>query len=246
MVTAIVLTKDEEKNIVDCLESLRFCDEILVIDDNSEDRTEEIAKSFNAKIIKHGLNNDFSKQRNFALENASNEWILFVDADERISEILAKEISIVTSSNKFDGYFIRRDDIIWGRRLKYGETGDMKFLRLAKKSFGQWEGKVHEEWKVEGKIGTLFNRIDHYPHQTIEEFLKEINYYTDLRAEELHLKGIKVKWYQILLYPKAKFLLNYFLRLGLLDGLPGFVFAIMMSFHSFLVRGKLWLLNQKK
>lgn len=246
MVTAVVLTKNEEKNIVDCLEGLRFCDEILVVDDNSEDRTEEIAKRFNVKIIKHSLNDDFSKQRNFALENVSSGWVLFVDADERINEVLAKEISYATLDDKNEGYLLKRDDIIWGKRLKYGETGGMKFLRLAKKGLGQWEGKVHEEWRIKGKIGTLSNHIDHYPHQTVGEFLKEINYYTDLRAQELYSKGVSVRWYGILFYPKAKFLLNYFLRLGILDGLPGFVFAIMMSFHSFLVRGKLWQLNQKK
>lgn len=246
MITAVVLTKNEEKNIVDCLESLSFCGEILVIDDNSDDRTEEIAKSLNAKVIKHDLNNNFSAQRNFGLEKAKGEWILFVDADERINTQLIKEIINVISSNSYKGYFIKRDDTIWGRKLKYGETGGIKFIRLAKKGSGIWEGKVHEEWKINGRIGILSNSLDHYPHQSIGEFINEVNYYTNLRAEELHANHIKVNWYSILLYPKIKFLLNYFLRLGFLDGLQGFIFAIMMSFHSFLVRGKLWQLNQKK
>lgn len=246
MVTAVVLTKNEEKNIVDCLERLSFCDEILVIDDDSLDRTEEIAKSLNAEVIKHSLNNNFSAQRNFGLEKARGDWVLFVDADERVGANLAKEIIQTINLTSFDGYYIKRDDTIWGRKLKYGETGGIKFLRLAKKKSGRWEGKVHEEWKINGRIGILSNSLDHYPHQSIGEFLKEINYYTDLRAEELHAKHIKVKWYDILLYPKLKFLLNYFLRLGILDGLPGLIFVIMMSFHSFLVRGKLWRLNQKK
>lgn len=246
MVTAVVLTKNEEKNIVDCLEGLFFCDEVIVIDDNSEDRTEEIAKSLKAKVIKHSLGNDFSAQRNFGLEKAKSEWVLFVDADERIGTQLAKEIVQTIALNSCDGYLLKRDDTIWGKKLKYGETGGMKLLRLAKKRSGQWVGKVHEGWKINGKIGILSNSLDHYPHQSVGEFLKEVNYYTDLRAEELYAKHIKIKWYDILLYPKLKFLLNYFLRLGLLDGLPGFIFAIMMSFHSFLVRGKLWQLNQKK
>jgi len=246
MVTAVVLTKNEEKNLVDCFEGLSFCDEILVIDDGSQDRTEEIAKRFNAKFIKHNLNNNFSSQRNFALEKASNDWVLFVDADERISRELGDEITKAVSVDKFDGYYLKRDDIIWGRRLKYGETGGIKFLRLAKKTLGRWEGKVHEEWGVKGRLGTLSNHIDHYPHQTIGEFLKEINYYTDLRAQELHSKNIKVNWYSVLIYPKAKFVLNFILRQGFMDGLPGLVFAMMMSFHSFLVRSKLWQLNQKK
>lgn len=246
MVTAVVLTKNEEKNIVDCLEGLSFCDEVILIDDNSQDRTEEIARGFKAKVIKRSLNNDFSAQRNFGLEKARGKWVLFIDADERVSLELAKEITLATNSNKFDGYFIKRDDVIWGRRLKYGETGGMKFLRLAKKGQGVWAGKVHEEWKVDGKLNSLSNHLRHYPHQSVAEFLKEINYYTNIRAGELHARGVRIKWYEILLYPKGKFFLNYILRLGVLDGLPGFVFAVMMSFHSFLVRGKLWLLNQKK
>lgn len=246
MITAVVLTKNEEKNIVDCLESLKFCDEILVIDDNSEDRTEEIAKSFNAQVIKHSLDNDFSSQRNFGLEKASNDWVFFVDADERISDILSKEIIYATSRSKYNGFLLKRNDIIWSKKLKHGETGQINLLRLARKDSGKWEGKVHEQWKVNGELGTLSNPLDHYPHQTITEFLKEINYYTDIRAKELFSKGVEVKWYHVVLYPKAKFIVNFFLRLGFLDGPQGFVFAIMMSFHSFLVRGKLWQLNKRK
>jgi hypothetical protein len=98
---------------------------------------------------------------------------------------------------------------------------------------------------VKGKTLVLQKPLLHYPHPTIAEFLKEINYYTDIRAKELYRRKVFVRWWDILLYPKAKFILNYFLRRGLLDGSAGFVFAVMMSFHSFLVRGKLWLLWQK-
>lgn len=246
MVTAVVLTKNEEKNIVDCLESLSFCDEIVVVDDSSQDRTVEIAKKFGARVINHALSGDFSRQRNFGLYNAKNEWVLFVDADERVTKGLAAKIVAITNSDSYDGYFIKREDIIWGRRLKYGETSKIRLLRLGKKTSGKWMGKVHEKWLIKGKIGKLSDSLDHYPHQTIAEFLSEINYYSTLRAQELYLKKIDVKWYTILFYPKAKFFLNFILRLGFLDGLPGFVYAIMMSFHSFLVRGKLWILNQKK
>lgn len=249
MISAIVLTKNEEKNIVDCLELLLWCDEIIVVDDNSEDRTVDLAKRIGAKVFEHNLDNDFSRQRNYGLEKAKGDWVLFIDADERISEALASEISNIICqptdqiSNKYDGYYIKRIDFMWGRKLKYGETGDIKLLRLARKNKGMWEGKVHEKWKVSGSIGELKNPILHYPHQTISEFLKEINFYTSLRAEELSKK--EIYWVSIIFYPFGKFVLNYFIKRGFLDGIKGLIFAITMSFHSFLVRGKLWLLNRK-
>lgn len=247
MVTAIVLTKNEEKNIVNCLEALRFSDELIVIDDYSQDRTVEIAKKMNAKVFVRPLQNNFSKQRNFGLSKAKNDWVLFVDADEVVSPELAEEVqNFIKNSQDFVGAYIKRRDFIWGRVLKYGETGNIKLIRLGKKDAGQWDSPVHEVWRLNGNTTTLKNTLDHYPHQAIEEFLREINHYTDIRAKELFEKGTSVEWYSIILYPKFKFIQNYFLRLGLLDGLPGFVFALMMSFHSFLVRGKLWQLNQKK
>lgn len=246
MISAIVLAKNEEKNLVDCLESLSFASEIIVLDDNSDDRTLEVAKRMGAVTIKHALSNNFSLQRNYGLSKANYDWVLFVDADERVTDGLRTEIlEFIKNSEDFVGAYVKRKDRIWGRELNYGETGSKKFLRLAKKNAGIWKGPVHEEWVVEGKVKTLNNPLIHYPHQTVEEFLKELNYYTDIRAEELFLKKIKVHWYSVLLYPKLKFLQNYFLKLGIIDGLPGFVFAVLMSFHSFLVRGKLWLLWQR-
>lgn len=250
MISAIVLTKNEEKNIVDCLESLLWCDEILVLDDNSEDKTVQIIENLKNKKIKvlvHPLNNDFSKQRNFALWETQHEWVLFVDADERVSLALEYEIlsSINSSLGDFSGYFLKRRDVIWGKELKYGETGNIKLLRLVKKNKGEWQGRVHEVLRIKGRIGELRNPLMHYPHQNLTEFLQEVNFYTDLRAKELFNKGIKVYWWSIILYPLGKFFLNFILRRGFLDGLHGFVFATLMSFHSFLVRGKLWLLWEK-
>lgn len=244
MVTAIVLTKNEEKNIVDCLESLSFCDEILVIDDYSSDRTAEIAKKMGATVFVHPLDNNFSKQRNYGLNKAKNTWVLSIDADERVSKNLSDEIIKRVRENKADGFLIKREDTIWGKKIMYGELGSIWLLRLAKKESGSWKGIIHEKWIINGKVNKLKSILDHYPHQTLSEFLKEINYYTDLRAKELKEEGVVVNWYSIILYPKGKFLLNYILKLGFLDGLEGLVFAIVMSFHSFLVRSKLWLLNQ--
>jgi glycosyltransferase involved in cell wall biosynthesis len=247
MISAVILTKNEEKNIKDCLQSLAWCDELIVIDDNSEDKTQEIARKMGAKVFARSLNNDFAAQRNFGLEKATQDWVLFVDSDERVSEALWYEIMAQTNdpANLYSGFYIKRNDVMWGRELKYGEIGNIKLLRLAKRGVGEWQGKVHEVWKVKGKTLLLQKPLLHYPHSTVETFLKEINFYTDLRADELFKKKVRASWWSIILYPKAKFVLNYILRRGYKDGLPGLVFAIMMSFHSFLVRGKLWTLWQK-
>jgi|SRR5438034_5360992 len=248
LLSAIILTKNEEKNIASCMESLSWCDEIIVIDDNSGDATVSIAEKSGARVLVHPLENDFSAQRNFGLEKAKGEWVLFVDADERASAAFVAEIESLITSSKLqkNGYYIRRVDSMWGRELKHGEMGNIKLLRLARKNAGKWEGKVHEEWKIKGRIGNVKNPILHYPHRDMTEFLKEINFYSDLRAEELYNKKVHVSWSDIILYPKGKFLVNYFLKRGFLDGMPGFIVAMLMSFHSFLVRGKLWMLWEKK
>lgn len=245
MITGVVLTKDEEKNIVDCLESLKWCSEIIIIDDYSQDRTIELAEKLGARVFKRNLEEDFSNQRNFALTQAKNEWVFFVDADERVPQELKTEIVEKIEKNEKDGYLVKRTDEIWGKELMHGETGNIKLLRLAKKNKGEWFGAVHEVWKVTGSVGELQSTILHYPHREITDFLREINYYTDLRAKELKKTGKQSSSFSIAVYPLGKFVLNYFIKLGFLDGIHGLVFAIMMSFHSFLVRGKLWSLNEK-
>lgn len=248
MISALVLTKNEEKNILDCLKSLSWCDEVIVIDDNSQDKTTDIAKKTGAKVFIHSLEEDFAAQRNFGLEKAKGDWIFFVDADERVPQGLWYEIMAKTNApfSPYAGFYLKREDSLWGKKLLHGEIGNIKILRLAKKDAGKWAGKVHETWKIKEKTDVLQNPLIHYPHQSVKEFLQEINFYTDLRAKELHKKKVGVSWFAILFYPKAKFFVNYIVKGGFLDGLPGFIFALMMSFHSFLVRAKLWLLWQKE
>lgn len=250
-ISAVVLTKNEEKNIVDCLETLLFSQEIIIIDDNSTDRTLEIIHQYsqnhsNIKVFKRDLDGNFSAQRKFGIEKTSNDWILFVDADERITRELAAEIKENLSAPDFDGFLIPRIDFMWNKQFKHGETGNIALLRLFNKNKGGLKGKVHEVWETKNKVGHLTYPILHYPHPTISEFLKEINFYSSLRAEELYEKRIKSSLLTIIFYTKGKFLKNYIFKLGFLDGIIGLIHAILMSFHSFLVRGKLYLLWQKK
>jgi glycosyltransferase involved in cell wall biosynthesis len=254
MISAVILTKNEEKNVLPCIKSLWWCDEIIVIDDYSTDKTVEKiqnakCKSQNEnvklKIFKRSLKGDFAAQRNFGLEKAKGEWVLFVDADERVTPALAAEIKKKILKTRCNGFYLKRQDFWTERWFRYGETGNIKLLRLGKKSAGKWKRPIHEVWKIKGKIGTLKNPLLHYPHQTITEFIRDINFYTDLNAKFFYQQGVKASFWQILVYPLGKFFINYFWKRGFLDGLPGFIFALLMSFHSFLTRAKLWLLWQK-
>jgi len=259
MLSAVVLTKNEEKNIERCLKSLDFVDEIVVVDDFSEDKTVDKVKSQNSKVkseiqklkfFKRKLNNDFAEQRNFGMQKASGDWILFLDADEEVSNELKEEIKealrYATLERKdLVGFYIKRRDYFWGREVRFGEVLKVRrkgILRLVKKGFGRWRGKVHEELKVKNqklKVIRLRNFINHYPHPTIKEFLQAVNFYSSLRADELFNQGKKTNILEIIFYPFFKFILNYFIYLGFLDRSSGFIYAFMMSFHSFLVRGKL-------
>lgn len=245
-ISAVVLTKNEEKNIINCLQTLTWCDEILVIDNKSTDNTVEIAKKQKAKVFCATFERDFSRLRNFALENARGEWVFFVDADERVPLALQKEIIRKLKNSHVEGFFIKRIDTLWGKKLTHGDTGNVSLLRLAKRDSGRWTGRVHETWHIEGKTEKLSSPLLHFPHQTIQEFLVHINYYTDLRAQELFENHVRVHWYDMLIYPKAKFIKTYFFQLGFLDGTAGMIVAILMSFHSYLVRAKLWTLWDKK
>lgn len=251
MISAIILTKNETENIEKCIKSVSWCDEIIVIDDISTDKTLEIARKYKVKIYSHPLNNDFSSQRNFGIAKAKNDWVLFVDSDEIISDALAYEISNAIqlkdqNLKEFNGFYIKRVDFVWGKEFKYGETGSIRLLRLARKGAGLWEGMAHERWHVEGRIGRFVNPLHHYPHKALSEFLGKINFYTDIRATELKQKNTRVYIWSIIAYPLGKFILNYFFRKGFMDGIHGLIFAITMSFHSFLVRSKLWLKKEKK
>lgn len=245
MISAIILAKNEERNIARCLQSVKWCDEVIVIDDNSSDKTLEIAKKHKAIVYSHPLNNNFSAQRNWGISKARQEWILFIDSDEIVTDALAYEISNLLGLNQnlknLNGFYLKRSDFMWGKQLKYGETGNIKLLRLGRKGFGRWEGMAHEEWKIDGLVGKLINPLLHFPHETLSEFLKEINFYTDIRASDLKNKKAKTYPLSMFSYPLGKFLVNYFIKRGFMDGMPGLVFAIIMSFHSFLVRAKLWL-----
>lgn len=260
-ITGIILTKNEEKNIEKAILSLAFCDEIIVVDDGSTDKTVEKCQMTNRKsqinskiqILKHESSSNFSAQRNWAMEQVSNEWVLFLDADEEILSEQADEIKSKVKEGEHDVYFLKRRDYFWSHELKYGETLKLRnngLVRLMKKGSGTWRGKVHEEFipdrSLVHRVGVLGGYINHYPHPTLKEFISDINKYSDIRARELYDLHVKAGAFEMIAYPLCKFLLNYVFYLGFLDGPPGFVYSFLMSFHSFLVRSKLNQLNTIK
>lgn len=247
MISVVILAKNEADTIEQCLDSLAWCDEILMVDDYATDATVVLAKKRGVSIIQKHLENNFAAQRNYGLQHATHEWVLFVDADEIVSQELATEIKDVVANEKTKkGYSLHRHDIVWGKRVQHGEIGNVQLVRLGKKDAGEWRGKVHEVWDIRGEIGALHHPLLHYPHQTLTAFLQEINFYTDIRARELLDQKKKTNALAIVLYPLGKLFLNIVIKQGYKDGTVGVVVALLMSFHSFLVRGKLWFLWQKK
>ncbi|MBI5449255.1 glycosyltransferase family 2 protein [Candidatus Gottesmanbacteria bacterium] len=247
MISAIVLSHNDQDTIRQCLSSVLWCDEVIVVDDNSTDATIGIAKKTGAKVCIRALNDDFSEQRNFGLFNAKGDWVLFVDSDEAITEDLQKEIrQILNKETGKVGYFVKRNDYFMGSWLLHGETANVRLLRLAKKESGCWQRPVHEVWVVKGSVGELNKPFHHFPHPNVAQFLEKINSYSSLQAKLLYRDNVRVYWWHIIAYPAGKFFVNYIWRLGFLDGTAGAVMAIMMSFHSFLVRAKLWQLRDRK
>lgn len=246
MISVVVLTKNEEKNIRDCLESLKFCDEIIVVDDKSSDSTREVAKKLGAKVFVHDMDKDYSEQSNFGMQKSKGEWILFVDADERVSEALRAELSIVNDqvSNSYYGFYLKRIDYMWGKWLRRGESGSFRSLRLVKKGSGKWTRRVHPNFVIEGMTSELKNPLLHYPHPTLREFLESVNRWSSWHALANKEEGKSSSLAKIIFWPGAHFIKNFILRGGFLDGMQGFVFAAVMSIHSFLSWGKLWFLQK--
>lgn len=247
MITAVILAKNEQKNLQELIPTLSFCDEVIVVDNDSSDGTSEIAKKLGARIL-HSSSTRFSELRTLASKAARNPWILHIDADERISSKLQSEISEVIQSGKHQAYSIPRIDMFWGRPVKYGETLEARLkgiIRLVQSDAGHWIGDVHEVFTSKKSVGKLHNHIRHFSHKGIEDFLVTVNIFSTKRAEELYKNGIRLWGIHIIFPPLMKFFYTFFILGGFLDGARGFVYSFMMSFHSFLSRSKLYLLQNK-
>jgi len=248
-----LITKNEAENLSKNFTWLKKCpaiNEVVCIDDNSTDDTLKTLKllskdnpNITFSIHQNPLNKNFSRQRQLALHKSTNDWILWLDADEVPSQQLINFLNNLKPTHQ--SYSFKRKDIFLGQKLKHGETNNQNFTRLFNKNYGKYIHPVHEVWESTKKTKETDLEIIHHSHPNMTSFLRKINFYTDIRAKELYDQNKKSNLFQIIFYPLAKFFQNYLLRLGFLDGVPGIILALSMSLHSFVVRAKLWKLWQK-
>ncbi len=187
-ISAIIPTLNEEIHIAEAIKSVSFADEIIVIDSFSEDKTIEIAEKLNVKIIKRKFD-DFSSQKNFAIKQATHNWIYILDADERVTPKVKKEIlEAVKKPKDFVGFYVRRTFYFCGRKVNYSGFQRDKVIRLFLKEHCKYSGLVHEKIISNGKIGFFKNKIDHFSYRNYDHYISKLNHYAAIRAEELHDK----------------------------------------------------------
>jgi glycosyltransferase involved in cell wall biosynthesis len=244
-ITAIIPTLNEEIHIADAIKSVSFADEIIVIDSFSTDKTIEIAEKLNVKIIKRKFD-DFSSQKNFAIDQASYDWIYILDADERVTPEVKKEILLAVKDPKdFVGFYVRRTFYYCGRKVNYSGFQRDKVIRLFLKENCRYHGLVHETILTNGELGFFKHKIDHFSYRSYDHYISKLNHYATLRAKELHQQGKKVNLFHILIKPPARFFIHYVIRFGFLDGFTGFLVAKNQAYSVLTRYIKLWSLNNK-
>jgi (heptosyl)LPS beta-1,4-glucosyltransferase len=240
--TVTVITRNEAANLAGALESVKWADEIVVVDSRSSDQTVEIARRYASRVEIHDWKG-YSAQRNYAAEIAANDWILAIDADERVPPELAAEIQqIMRVGPTARGYRMPRVSFYLGRWIKGTDWYPDYQLRLYDRRIGQFNGKrVHESVELsDGKPGTLQNDLQHYPYRDISDHVISIDHYTTLAAEEWSGAGRQTGVLDVVFHPPAAFLRNYVLRGGFRDGMAGFLISVLNSYYVFLKILKLW------
>ncbi len=246
-ITSLLITYNEENNIKSLIESLDFVDEFIIIDSFSTDNTVAIINEYpNIKLIQREFD-DFSSQKNFAIEQATNNWIVFFDADDRISDALKEEIlATVHSATDKVAYWIKRTNIYMNRRIKYSGWQKDKVIRLFKKDQCRYNGKlVHEEIVADGEVGYLNNTLTHCSYKGLDKIILKRNKYAALQAMELYEKGVKPNLYHFLVKPAFRFFNHYILKRGFLDGYQGLFISFIYGYSVFIRYVKLWLLHHK-
>jgi (heptosyl)LPS beta-1,4-glucosyltransferase len=244
--TVTVITRNEAANIEGALESVRWADEIVVVDSHSADETVALARKYNARIVVHDWAG-YSAQRNYAAEIASNDWILALDADERVPTELAVEIQrIMREGSVHGGYRMPRISYYLGRWIRGTDWYPDYQLRLYDRRVGRFNGKrVHESVELTyGRPGQLQHDLQHYPYRDISDHVTSIDHYTTLAAEEWFAEGRRTNAIEFAVHPPVAFLRNYFARRGFRDGAAGFLISILNSYYVFLKVLKLWELQR--
>ena len=232
--TVIIITKNEEADLPACLDSVHpLAAEIIVVDNHSSDATVEIAMRYTPHVHQHAFA-DYASQKQFALDMATGDWVLSIDADERVSPELAFEISSILNGRPQEaGFEIPFDIYFMGKKLRFGGLGGERHLRLFRRGSGRFIGGIHEGIEVQGPVGRLRGKILHIPYRNIREYLDKMDRYTTMAANERlaqHRKFIPLHH----LLPAWEFFVRTILRLGILDGTSGITWAGLSSFHTWI------------
>lgn len=221
---------NEQKNLQRCLESVKWANEIVYVDCQSTDKSIEIAKKYTQKIFSRENTRNLNINKQFAIDNCKSDWVLLLDPDEVVPEMLKTEIlKTINLSNAADGYLIDRRNFYFGHWLRFGGKYPDRQLRLFRNGKARFACiDVHERITVTGKVLKLKNHLKHYPYNSSDDILRKINFYPYLKAEKFIRKNKKVS----MLTPALKFMINYFLKLGFLDGSCGFTAALTDAFSS--------------
>jgi glycosyltransferase involved in cell wall biosynthesis len=244
-ISVIIITKDEEKNISDCLKSVDWADEIIVIDSESTDRTVELAKQFTDKIFIRKWEG-YVPQKKYALSLAVNEWVLSVDADERITPELKEEILNLSPADFF-GFRIRRKNFLLKKEITscgWEKDYQLRLMRKDKTSFS--DRLVHEKFIVDGKVGILNSPMLHFTFSSFAEYFSKINHYSSLKAEELYTKKKTVNSWTIFSHTVSAFFAFFIIRRGFKDGVYGLTISLLHSVSTMMNYIKLWELQNKK
>lgn len=246
-IAAVIITHNEESKIVRCLESVRFCQEIVVVDSSSTDRTLELARRFTDKVLTKPWTN-FADQRNFANQHVQSDWILSIDADEEVSPELREQlIQADTQSTTFTAFAIPRKTFHFGRWIRYGGWYPNRLTRFFKKGTGEWKGdELHEYWASPGPVGELSGHLLHYSFDDLADQVDRNNRYSTLGAVKLHRQGKHFSFFKLTVKTLSKFIETYFLKMGFLDGYPGLIISVSAAYSVFLKWAKLWELTLEK
>jgi glycosyltransferase involved in cell wall biosynthesis len=238
-ITATIITLNEERNIARAIESLRCCDEILILDSGSVDRTVELAEKLGARVIEAGWRG-FAGQKNWAAEQAAHDWILSLDADEALSESLEAEVlTLKKNGPRYDGYTMPRLACYLGRWILHSGWYPDRKVRLYDRRKAKWVGDfVHESVHVNGKVGHLESNILHFTCESLSEHVKTMDRYTTLAAQELAARQVKVPLWRLIVDPFWTFSKTYFVQRGFQDGLEGLIISYMAAFYTFLKYAK--------
>jgi glycosyltransferase involved in cell wall biosynthesis len=238
-VSAAIIARNAATQIEACLASLDFADEIVVVDSGSVDRTPEIAEAAGARVIRQAWLG-YGPQKRFAVDQASNDWVLCLDADERVSAALRASLLEVLAAPAFRAYEMPRCNRFMGAWLRHGEGYPDRILRLFDRRAARWsDDLVHEKVVTGERIGRLHGDLLHESAESLHGYLEKQNAYTTLQAQALYDKGTRASFAKLVLSPLVRFLKFYVLRGGFLDGIPGLVHVTIGCFNSFCKAAKL-------